>query len=151
MKLVLPILKAHFQRDEFLGRIDEIVYFLPFTREEVFELVRKELKAWQGKASDRHKIGLTWDDGVVELLADEYNIRYGARSIKHAVARRVINQLAYAHENDLVARGDHVHLERDSGSGSTIKLNISHPPEAQGPNDAKGKSRLPSWLPKRST
>ena len=31
-RIVQPILKRHFQRDEFLGRINEIVYFLPFSR-----------------------------------------------------------------------------------------------------------------------
>ena len=31
-KVVQPILKFHFGRDEFLGRINEIVYFLPFSR-----------------------------------------------------------------------------------------------------------------------
>ena len=31
-KTVQPTLKRHFGRDEFLGRINEIVYFLPFSR-----------------------------------------------------------------------------------------------------------------------
>jgi len=31
-KVVQPILKRHFGRDEFLGRINEIVYFLPFSK-----------------------------------------------------------------------------------------------------------------------
>ena len=30
--VVRPVLKYHFRRDEFLGRINEIVYFLPFSR-----------------------------------------------------------------------------------------------------------------------
>jgi len=28
---IRPILKEHFKRDEFLGRIDEMLYFLPFS------------------------------------------------------------------------------------------------------------------------
>ena len=35
--------QAHFGRDEFLGRINEIVYFLPFSRPELLSLVKKEL------------------------------------------------------------------------------------------------------------
>ena len=31
-RVVQPVLKRHFGRDEFLGRINEIVYFLPFSR-----------------------------------------------------------------------------------------------------------------------
>ena len=38
-RVVQPILKRHFGRDEFLGRINEIVYFLPFSRvSHLFEL-----------------------------------------------------------------------------------------------------------------
>lgn len=50
-KVVRPILKMHFQRDEFLGRINEIVYFLPFSRTELLTLVGRELKYWADKVS----------------------------------------------------------------------------------------------------
>lgn len=45
-RVVQPILKRHFRRDEFLGRINEIVYFLPFSESELSELVQKELQRW---------------------------------------------------------------------------------------------------------
>lgn len=35
-----------FKRDEFLGRINEFVYFLPFSRSELSKLVTKELQHW---------------------------------------------------------------------------------------------------------
>lgn len=44
--VVKPILKRHFKRDEFLGRINEIVYFLPFSRNELIQLVGRELQLW---------------------------------------------------------------------------------------------------------
>lgn len=57
-KVVRPILKRHFQRDEFLGRINEIVYFLPFSKTELNQLVTKELKFWATKAKEKHNIEL---------------------------------------------------------------------------------------------
>lgn len=48
-QVVRPILKRHFRRDEFLGRINEIVYFLPFSRKELLKLVTKELDYWAKK------------------------------------------------------------------------------------------------------
>lgn len=45
-RVVQPILKLHFRRDEFLGRINEMVYFLPFSRPELLSLVTKELDFW---------------------------------------------------------------------------------------------------------
>lgn len=47
--VVKPILKQHFKRDEFLGRINEIVYFLPFSRAELTKLVQRELQYWAEK------------------------------------------------------------------------------------------------------
>merc|ERR1711976_523094 len=96
-RVVQPILKRHFRRDEFLGRINEIVYFLPFSRSELTKLVTRELEFWAGKAKEKHNIDLTWDHQVLDVLADGYDVHYGARSIKHEVERRVVSQLAMAH------------------------------------------------------
>ncbi|KAJ7408657.1 hypothetical protein WISP_119114 [Willisornis vidua] len=104
-KVIRPILKAHFRRDEFLGRINEIVYFLPFCHSELIQLVNKELSFWAKKAKARHNITLLWDREVMDVLADGYNLHYGARSIKHEVERRVVNQLAAAYEQDLLPHG----------------------------------------------
>ena len=49
--VVKPILKRHFKREEFLGRINEFVYFLPFSRPELIKLVTRELEFWAKKVS----------------------------------------------------------------------------------------------------
>lgn len=49
--VVKPILKKHFKRDEFLGRINEVIYFLPFSRSELIQLVDKELQIWARRVS----------------------------------------------------------------------------------------------------
>ncbi|UYV68164.1 CLPB [Cordylochernes scorpioides] len=120
--VVQPILKAHFRRDEFLGRINEIVYFLPFSRNELLLLVEKELEYWAKKAREKHSIELTWDKRVLGVLADGYNVNYGARSIKHEVERRVVNQLAAAHENLQISVGCKVHitLEEPAAEGRQV-------------------------------
>lgn len=104
-RVVRPILKAHFRRDEFLGRINEIIYFLPFSRAELIKLVARELEAWATRARARHKIDLKWDRQVLSVLADGYDVHYGARSIKYEVERRVVNQLAAAYERGQIGKG----------------------------------------------
>lgn len=108
--VVQPILKRHFLRDEFLGRINEIVYFLPFSRVELHQLVERELQFWAEKAKKKHSIDLHWDPGVLDVLADGYNVFYGARSIKHEVERQVVNQLAAAHESGVLLTGSRVRV-----------------------------------------
>ncbi|XP_048016381.1 caseinolytic peptidase B protein homolog [Megalobrama amblycephala] len=114
-QMIRPILKAHFRRDEFLGRINEIVYFLPFCHSERIQLVSKELNYWAKKAKQRHNITLLWEHPVLELLARGYNLHYGARSIKHEVERRVVNQLAAAYEQELLPKGCTLRLCVDGG------------------------------------
>ena len=43
--------QLHFRRDEFLGRINEMVYFLPFSRSELLSLVTRELDFWSKMVS----------------------------------------------------------------------------------------------------
>ncbi|CAL4227740.1 unnamed protein product, partial [Meganyctiphanes norvegica] len=49
-------------------------------------------------AKKKHNIELKFDPVVLDVLADGYNVYYGARSIKHEVDRRVVNQIALAYE-----------------------------------------------------
>jgi ATP-dependent Clp protease ATP-binding subunit ClpB len=126
--VVRPILKRHFRRDEFLGRINEIVYFLPFSQSELLQLVTKEMNFWAQKALEKHKIKLLWDHSILAVLADGYNVHYGARSIKYEVERQVVNRLAAAHERGIIGNGSTVRLsELPTGgtrSGAAIRLQV---------------------------
>lgn len=122
-QVVRPILKRHFRRDEFLGRINEFVYFLPFSRSELSKLVTKELQHWAEQAEKKHNMKLVWDHNVVDVLADGYDVHYGARSIKYEVERRVVTQLAMAHERQLIQKG------------CVIKLVAAHAPDLTKSNE----------------
>lgn len=50
------------------------------------------------QAEEKHGVELTWDTEVLAVLAEGYEVQYGARSIKYEVDRRVVSQLALAHE-----------------------------------------------------
>ncbi|EDQ90770.1 uncharacterized protein MONBRDRAFT_15805, partial [Monosiga brevicollis MX1] len=102
--VIRPILKRHFQRDEFLGRIDQTVYFTPFTDAEQRDLIRMELDNWAVKAAERHNIELSWSDAVYSVLASEFDIHFGARSLQHAIDQLVINRIAMVHEKVRIGR-----------------------------------------------
>ncbi|CAF2126182.1 unnamed protein product [Rotaria magnacalcarata] len=123
-KVVKPILKKHFRRDEFLGRINEMVYFLPFSQSEINKLLLKELEFWKNRAIDQHNIDIIWDRKALDCLADGYDINYGARSLKHEIERSVVNQLAAAHEQGLIESGNQILL--------TAQENIFHTPFTNG-------------------
>jgi len=132
-KIIQPILKYHFGRDEFLGRINEIVYFLPFSKSELIHLVERELVFWAERAKQKHNIELNWDKSVLSLLSEGYNVYYGARSIKHEVERRVVSQLALAHETQQLSSGCVVRLytstmqqETGTSGNNTLRIKIKH-------------------------
>ncbi|XP_028401768.1 caseinolytic peptidase B protein homolog isoform X3 [Dendronephthya gigantea] len=120
--VVQPILKFHFRRDEFLGRINEIVYFLPFSHSELLKLVEKEMQYWSKRALERHDITLSWDKEVLACMTDGYDVYYGARSIKHEVERKIVNQIAAAHEQDMISSGCalNVAVKYDYGEDQTV-------------------------------
>lgn len=105
-----PLLRKHFKRDEFIGRISEIVHFVPFCASQIAELVGKQLCMWKQQALARHGMQLKWADGVVGELAADYNVRYGARSLRDEVRRKVVNVLAAAHEKQLIGKGSKILL-----------------------------------------
>lgn len=123
---VYPLLREHFKRDEFLGRINEVLLFLPFTTEELKKIVEMEMERWQKRAMDKHKMTVSWTKEVVESLTNGYNIRYGARSIKHEVERRIVNQIAKAHEMDQLVEGGSINFY--VGDDGEVKCSTDKPP-----------------------
>ncbi|KAG2196745.1 hypothetical protein INT47_009636 [Mucor saturninus] len=135
--VIYPILYEHFRRDEFLGRINEVLFFLPFSEEELREITSRELSRWAEKARTRHGITMTWEPEVVDVLADGYNIRYGARSIKYEVERKVVNLIAKANENDEVLDGGRVHLVVDKSIDKKHRICKLEIPERGGDDSKK--------------
>ena len=108
--VVKPILKFHFKRDEFLGRINEFVYFLPFSDAELRQLVEMQLTMWKKIASEKHNIQLSWTEDVVTVLTDGYDVSYGARSVKHETERKIVSRLAKAFEDGTLKGDDQITL-----------------------------------------
>lgn len=122
--IVRPVLKAHFQRDEFLGRINEMVYFLPFSDQELRQLVIKELQFWAARAKKKNSIEMTWDKEVVDVICKGYDIHYGARSIKHEVERRIVNQISELHNTVQKAKKVHVSVNHDPNDTGVDLISI---------------------------
>ena len=75
--MVKPILKFHFKRDEFLGRINEFVYFLPFSDSELRQLVEFQLKMWKRISLEKHSIQLDWTEERVRIFFGLASAIYG--------------------------------------------------------------------------
>ena len=90
---VMEALRDHF-RPEFLNRIDEIIFFHPLEREHMKRIIDIQLAGLVRRLEER-KIHVQLTDAAKELLVEEgYDPMYGARPLKRAIQRSVLDPLA---------------------------------------------------------
>ncbi len=90
---VLELMKRTI-RPELLNRIDEIVVFKPLMKEQVREIVKLQLARLQKRFVDKN-IELTCSEESIDYLADKgYQPDLGARPVKRAVQKYVIDRLS---------------------------------------------------------
>ena len=81
-------------RPEFLNRIDETIMFLPLTKKEIAQVVTLQMNAVK-KMLEPQGFTLTVADAAIAYLADAgYDPEFGARPVKRAIQRLVLNDLS---------------------------------------------------------
>ena len=81
-------------RPEFLNRIDETIMFLPLTKQEIAEVVRLQMRS-VGRMLAEQGFKIDVSDEAISLLADlGYDPEFGARPVKRAIQRYVLNDLS---------------------------------------------------------
>ena len=81
-------------RPEFLNRIDETIMFLPLTKEQIGGVVRLQLERVKAMLEPQG-INLQWTDPAIGYLAGVgYDPEFGARPVKRAIQRYVLNDLS---------------------------------------------------------
>ena len=81
-------------RPEFLNRIDETIMFLPLTKEQIAEVVRLQMRS-VGRMLAEQGFKIDVSDEAIDLLADlGYDPEFGARPVKRAIQRYVLNDLS---------------------------------------------------------
>lgn len=90
---VIEALKGH-MRPEFLNRIDEQVMFTPLNREEIKKILILLLKGIH-KRVNKQGFQMELSEAAIDLLADlGYDPQYGARPMKRALQRELVNELS---------------------------------------------------------
>ena len=96
---VLEMLKQTI-RPEFLNRIDETIMFTPLTPGEIRQIVKLQIDN-VAKMLKSNQIELSVTDNALDYLAAEgYDPEFGARPVKRAIQRLVLNQLS----KDIIAQ-----------------------------------------------
>ncbi len=81
-------------RPEFLNRVDEIITFSPLNQEQIRSIVCLQLDIIKKRLAD-NDITLDISQSAIDLLAREgYNPDFGARPVKRAIQRLLLNDLS---------------------------------------------------------
>ena len=81
-------------RPEFLNRIDDIIMFLPLTKQEIAKVVTLQLQRVR-KMLEPQGFNIEWTDQAVDWLANVgYDPEFGARPVKRAIQEHMLNELS---------------------------------------------------------
>lgn len=102
-------------RPEFLNRIDDIMTFHQLTKEEIAEVVRLQMKRVQ-KMLEPQGFDIKVTDAAIDYLATEgYDPDFGARPVKRAIQRCVLNDLSRKILADEVSRDKPIIIDAADG------------------------------------
>lgn len=81
-------------RPEFLNRIDEIIMFRPLEKDQIKQIVNLQITGFQ-KLLASQEVKLEVSENAVRLIASEgYDPEFGARPVKRALQRMLLNDLS---------------------------------------------------------
>jgi ATP-dependent Clp protease ATP-binding subunit ClpB len=106
----MDALRAHF-RPEFLNRIDEVIFFHALGREHIKRIIDIQVTGLLKRLEER-KIHVRLTDAAKDELVEEgYDPAYGARPLKRAIQREVLDPLALQVLEGRFGEGDTVTVD----------------------------------------
>ena len=122
---VLDTLKEEL-RPEFLNRIDEVIVFLPLTKEEIKQILLLLLRKTE-KLLARQKLKLQITEKALDHLADAgYDPQFGARPMKRALQDLLVNELSKEVLSGAFAAGDTVYVGEQKGALTFGKTEVKN-------------------------
>ncbi len=101
-------------RPEFLNRIDEIIMFLPLSKDEIGQILTILMTDLQ-KMLDKQDLKIELAKSARQYLADlGYEPQYGARPMKRVLQRELVNSLSRALLQGKFVKGDTILVSADA-------------------------------------
>ena len=108
-------------RPEFLNRIDETIMFLPLTKPEIAQVVTLQINTVK-KMLEPQGFTLEVTPAAIDFLADDgFDPEFGARPVKRAIQRLVLNDLSKKILSDEVSREKPITI--DAGADGLVFRN----------------------------
>ncbi len=117
---VMEALRAHF-RPEFINRLDEIIIFHPLNRGQMKTIIDIQVKNLLKRLEER-KVFVTLTEPAKDWLVREgYDPAYGARPLKRAIQRFILDPLAMRVLEGEFREGDRVQVDAGANGLQFVK------------------------------
>ena len=83
-------------RPEFLNRIDDIVMFQPLSQPQIEQIVRLQIRTIKRRLEEQNIVLDVADDAVALISREGFDPEFGARPVKRALQRLLLNDLSKA-------------------------------------------------------
>ena len=104
---VMGILRQHF-RPEFLNRVDEVILFEPLRKKDIRQIVELQVARLQKLLGDK-RLTLELTEKAEDVLSERgYDPTYGARPLKRAIQKYLMDPLALKVLGGEYLPGDHI-------------------------------------------
>jgi len=118
---VMADLKAHF-KPEFLNRVDETLIFNPLSKDLLKRIVDIQVARMKRYLLERG-VDITLTERTRERLAEiGFDPVYGARPLKRAIQREILNPLAVKMLEGAIGHGDLIEVDFEDGEAALRKL-----------------------------
>jgi ATP-dependent Clp protease ATP-binding subunit ClpB len=111
---------------EFINRLDKIVVFRPLGETELRKILDIELNMVQQRifnaSPERAFIFHVTEGGKTHLLREGIDMKYGARHLKRAIERLLVQPLSNLIATDQIRTGDWIRVDFDADSGQLVFL-----------------------------
>lgn len=98
-------------RPEFINRIDELIMFTPLNRKEIRQIVTLQLNV-VSKMLEENGIKIDISEATVDYIADVgFDPLFGARPIKRAIQKYIVNELSKQILGGEVSRDDEIRVD----------------------------------------
>lgn len=101
---------------EFLNRIDEVVMFRPLTKDNISGIIKIQLRLLEETLA-KQELKLEVTPAALDYLRDTgFDIQYGARPLKRAIRKRVVDPISVAILEERIAPSSTVVVDVENGS-----------------------------------
>jgi len=120
---IMNEMKKHF-RPEFLNRIDDIVFFKPLSKDEIFKIIELQFRYIANRLQDRDIEIVLGEDAKEYILENAYEPKYGARPIKRFMQKSLETFIGRALISGDIKEGDRILIVREGNGLNYKKLNM---------------------------